>query len=117
MTQVGEILPSIGQQWQDEFRKCIDKNRHRREAYYVLSTGNWCANNTQFRLNLTPMDFIPPIMLNTMLHKVDNKSGRIEEVWVLPFDDPDGVYDPSVPLGPVDEGLIKIAKDLPLIMN
>jgi len=114
MTQVGEILPSMGEIWQDEFRKCIARNKHRREPYYVLTTGQWRANHTQFKLNLAPMDFRPPWMLNTMLHKVDNKSGKIEEVWVLPMDAP---VDPSIPLGKVDEGLIKIAPHLPLVCN
>jgi len=112
MTQVGEILPSITQIFQDEFRKCIAKNKHRREPYYVLVTGDWYAGGAQFRLVLSPRDTMPPVMLNTMLFKVDNKSGRIDEIWVLPKDAP---VDPSIPLGPVDEGLIKIAPKLPLV--
>jgi len=114
MTQIGEILPSITEVFQKDFRRCMDKNKHRREPYYIFVTGDWYANDTQFRLTITPMDFKPPMMLNTMLWKVDNKSGRIEEIWVLPKDAP---VDPSIPLGEVDEGLIKIAKDLPLIYN
>lgn len=117
MTQAGEITPSMEKQWQDEFRNCIAMNKHRREPYYVLTTCGWGRRYGVLKLNLAPMDFVPPMMLNTMLHKVDNKSGRIEEIWVLPFDDPDGVYDPSIPLGEVDEGLIKIAPHLPLIQN
>lgn len=114
MIQIGELLPSMTDEFQKGFRKCIAENKHRREPYYILVTGDWYANNTQFRLVFSPRDTRPPVMLNTMLWKVDNKSGRIKEIWVLPKDAP---VDPSIPLGPVDEGLIKIAKYLPLIYN
>lgn len=112
--QIGEILDDLTGHWQDEFRRCMENNRHRREPYYIFTKFEWRAEYTQFHLTLTPMDFRPPYMLKTMLHKVDNKTGRIEEVWVLPVDAPVG---PTVPLGPVDEGLIKIAPHLPLIYN
>lgn len=109
--EVGEILPSMTEVFQKEFRKCMDNNMHRREPYYIFVTGDWYANDTQFKLTITPMDFKPPVMLNTMLWRVDNKKGSIDEVWVLPKDAPVG---PEVPLGEVDEGLMKIAKHFPL---
>ena len=114
MTQIGEILPSMLDEFQKGFDKCISENRHRREPYYILVTGDWYADYTQFRLNISPRDVKPPVMLNTMLWLVDNTKGSITEVWVLPKDAPVG---PQVPLGEVDEGLIKIAKNLPLIYN
>ena len=119
MTEVGEILPDITQIFEKKFKECVEQNKHRREPYYIFVKGNWCAQNTQFRLTIAPMDFVHPILksLNTMCWKIDNKSGRIEEMWVLPFDDPDGIFDPGIPLGPVDEGLIKIAKFMPLKYN
>ena len=115
MTQAGEITPSMMKQWQNNFRDCVRENSHRRELYYILTTGVWRNNGTRFEMKLKPQDFVPPIMmLSTMLHSVDNKSGRIEEIYVLPIDAP---VDPSIPLGPVDENLFKIAKHLPLIYN
>jgi len=115
MTQAGEITPSMEKQWQEDFRKCIRQNRHRRDLYYVLTSGVWNEDYTVFEMKVKPQDFVPPIkMLSTMLHSVDNKSGGIEEIYVLPMDRP---VDPSIPLGPVDEGLIKIARHLPLIYN
>lgn len=117
MTEAGEILPSIGEVFQKDFRKCMDQNKHRREPYFILVTGNWYANYTQLKLTYTPMDFKPPMMLNTMLWRIDNKAGRIEEIWVLPFDDPDGIYDPRIPGGEVDESIIKWAPHLSLRQN
>lgn len=114
MTQVGEILPSMTAMFTKGWEQCIAANKHRREPYYVLVTGDWYAKNTQFQLVFSPRDTKPPMMLNTMLWKVDNVAGSVEEIWVLPKDAP---IDPSIPLGPVDEGLIQIAKHLPLIYN
>lgn len=114
MTQIGEILPSMTEEFKKGFEKCIEENKHRREPYFILATADWYANNTQLRLNISPRDTKPPVMLNTMLWKVDNKNGSVEEIWVLPKDAP---VDPSIPLGPVDEGLIKVARHLPLIYN
>lgn len=114
MTQVGEILPSITDEFQKGFKECIAKNKHRCEPYYIFVTADWYAKDTQLRMTITPMDFRPPVMLNTMLWRIDNKSGRIEEIWVLPKDAP---VDPGIPLGEVDEGLIQIAKHLPIIYN
>lgn len=114
MTQAGEITPSMMRQWQDDFRKCMDENRHRREPYYIFTTGKWNQDATVFDMKIKPMDFRPPWMLSTMLHKIDNVAGSIEEVWVLPMDAP---VDESIPLGAVDEGLIKVAPYLPLNYN
>ena len=112
--QAGEITPSMMKQWQDDFRKCMRENKCQRKPYYIFTTGEWNEDRTAFYMKIKPMDFKPPWMLSTMLHKVDNVKGSIEEVWVLPMDAP---VDESIPLGPVDEGLIKIAKYLPLICN
>lgn len=114
MTQVGELLPSMLEEFQKGFERCIAENKHRREPYYILVTADWYANETQLRMVFSPRDTKPPVMLNTMLWRIDNKVGSVEEIWVLPKDAP---VDPNIPLGEVDEGLIKIAKHLPLIYN
>ena len=112
--QVGEVLPDMTKMFQEGFTKCLAENKHRREPYYILVTGSWYADYTQFRLTYSPRDTKPPKMLNTMLWRVDNVSGEVREIWVLPADAPVG---PTVPLGDVDEGLIKIAKDFTLFYN
>ena len=113
--QVGEIQDDVMKKWQNEFRRCIAKNKHRRKPYYVLTKNQWIAGYTKFELKLVPFESCPPLLLNTMVHKVDNVKGSIEEITVVPYDDPDGVFDPSIPLGPVEESLIKLAPHLPLI--
>ena len=112
--QAGEITPSMMKQWQDDFRKCIKENKRQRKPYYIFTRGKWNEDATAFDMKIKPMDFKPPVMLSTMLHKIDNVKGSIEEIWVLPMDAP---VDESIPLGPVDEGLIKIAKHLPLVYS
>lgn len=112
--QVGELLPSITAEFEKGFEECIAKNKHRREPYYIMFTADWYMNNTQLRSVFRPSAAKPPLMLNTMCWKIDNKSGSVQELWVLPKDAP---VDPSVPLGEVDDGLIKIARHLPLFYN
>jgi hypothetical protein len=112
--QIGEVLPDMTRKWQEEFAMCVNIYRGRREPYYIMTSFEWRRNYTQFVLKLKPTDYLPSFMLKTMLHKVDNVTGRIDEVWVLPVDAPVG---PMVPLGDVDEGLIKLAPHLPLLYN
>jgi hypothetical protein len=112
MTEVGELLPAMIDQFKAGFEECIEKNEHRREPYYILFTADWYANETQMKCVFSPRDRKPPMMLNTMCWEINNKNGRVKELWVLPKDAP---TDPTLPLGEVDEGLIKVAKHLPLI--
>lgn len=114
MTEVGELLPSMLDQFQKGFEETVAKNEHRREPYYILFTADWYANDTQMRAVFSPRDRKPPVMLNTMCWRIDNKNGSVTELWVLPKDAP---VDPRIPLGKVDEGLFKVAKHLPLIYN
>ena len=114
MTEVGELLPAMIDQFQKGFDKCVADNKHRREPYFLLFTADWYANKTKLKAVFSPREKKPPVMLNTMCWKIDNKSGSVEELWVLPKDAP---VDQSTPLGDCDEGLIKVAKHLPLIYN
>jgi len=76
------------QEFQRGFDACIAKNKHRREPYYILFTADWYKDGTQLRSVFSARDRRPPMMLNTMCWKIDNKSGRAEELWVLPKDAP-----------------------------
>lgn len=86
--QIGEIIPSMVEEMEKGLKACIGKNQHRREPYYILFTADWYANGTQLRTVFRPSDKQPPMMLNTICWKIDNKSGRCEEMWVLPKDAP-----------------------------
>lgn len=112
--QIGELLPDITANFQKKFDKCIEKNKHRREPYYILATADWYKNNTQMRLVISPRDRCPPMMLNTMAWKVDNKTGEIKELWVLPKDAP--IQADFEPDG-VDESIIVKAKHMPIVYN
>jgi hypothetical protein len=79
-----------------------------------LTTFDWYANKTQLKAVFRPSRKRPPMMLNTMCWKIDNKSGSVEEQWVLPKDAP---VSPETPLTEPDEGLIKVARHLPLFYN
>ena len=113
--QIGEVIDDMEKQFQEGFSKCIAENKHRREKYFIFVTGDWYANETQFILTYSPMASPPPVaMLNTMLWSVDNISGEIKEIWVLPKDAPVG---PGIELSAPVEGLMKLAPHLPLIYN
>ena len=113
--QIGEVIDDMELQFQKGFDKCIAENKHRREKYFILVTGDWYANDTQYHMTYSPMANPPPVpMLNTMLWSVDNKSGKITEIWVLPKDAPVG---PGIILSKPVPGLMKIAPHLPIIYN
>jgi hypothetical protein len=112
--QIGELLPDITDNFQKAFEACVNKNKHRREPYYILVTADWYANNTQMRIVVSPRSKRPPMMLNTMCWRVDNKTGDIKELWVLPKDAP---IEPGFEPAGVDESIIKVAKHLPVIYN
>lgn len=86
--QIGELIPSMVEEMEKGILACIDKNRHRREPYYILFTADWYKNGEELRTVFRPSRRKPPMMLNTICWKVNNKSGRCEELWVLPKDAP-----------------------------
>lgn len=109
--QIGEIIPSMVEEMEKGLLACINKNRRRREVYWVLFTANWYANGEQLRTTVTPFPQCPPKLLNTICWKIDNKRGRCEEVWILPMD---------APIQPIrtdgfDEKIAAAAQGMPLI--
>ncbi|NVL90733.1 MAG: hypothetical protein HWN69_07040 [Desulfobacterales bacterium] len=112
--QIGELLPDITDNFEKSLRDCIEKNKHRREPYFILATADWYNNDTEMRVVVSPREKKPPMMLNTMCWRVDNKTGQLKELWVLPKDAP---IDPSVEFDGVEESLIKVARHLPILYN
>lgn len=113
-TQIGELLPDITAKFQNAFDKCIRQNSHRREPYYILATADWYSNNTKMRIVVSPRDKCPPMMLNTMCWQVNNKTGEIKELWVLPKDAP--IQADFEPDG-VNESIIQKARHFPIIYS
>ena len=112
--EIGELLPSMCEQLQNGFDECVRKNEHREEPYYILFNADWYANGTQLRCVFSPREVKPPLMLNTICWRVDNKKGSVEELWVLPKDAP---IEPGVEFEGVDDSIIKVAQHLPIFYN
>lgn len=108
--QIGEIIPMMTEEFEKGFEACIAKNKHRREPYYILFTADWYKNGEELRTVFSARDRKPPMMLNTMCWWIDNKSGRAEELWVLPKDAP---IQP-VKTGEVNESILKAVKNISL---
>jgi len=109
--QIGEIIPSMVEEMEKGLLAAINKNRYRREPYYILFTADWYANGTQLRTVFRPSDKCPLRMLNTICWRIDNKTGECRELWVLPKD---------APIQPVkfdgaSESIAEAARGLPLI--
>lgn len=109
--QIGEIIPMMVEELEKGLLAAINKNRHRREPYFILFTADWYKNGEELRTVFRPSDTCPPKMLNTMCWRIDNKSGRCEELWILPKD---------APIQPVefdgaDESIAAAAQGMPLI--
>lgn len=86
--EIGLLIPSMVEEMEKGLKAAIAKNEHRREPYYILFTADWYKNGEELRTTFSPRDKKPPMMLNTICWKIDNKSGRCEEMWVLPKDAP-----------------------------
>jgi len=109
--EVGELIPSMAQVLENKVEEAIEKNKHRREPYYILVTAAWFANGEQLRMVVSPRAKKPPKMLNTMCWRVDNKTGELKEVWVLP---PDAPIQP-IETAPIIESIAREAQGLPII--
>lgn len=110
--QIGLIIPSMVEEMEKGLKACIAKNEHRREPYFILFTADWYRNGEQLRTVFRPSDKCLPRMLNTICWKIDNKSGRCEEVWVLPKDAP---IQPVETDGRVNVKIAESARGMPLI--
>lgn len=109
--QIGEITPPMTSQFEKGFWQCVANNKYRREPYYILYTADWYRNGEELRDSFRSSATIPPKMLNTMCWRIDNKTGRCEEMWVLPVDAP---IQPIITDG-VSEVIGEATRGLPLI--
>ena len=109
--QVGELIPSMTQLFQDGFDRCINKNKHRRELYYILFHASWFRNKTQLNMVFAPRDRKPPKMLNTMCWSVNNKTGELKQLWVLPPDAPIQITKDA----PIVDSIAEDVKGIPII--
>lgn len=109
--EIGQIIPLMAAKYEEGLIAAINKNSHRRTAYFLLFTADWYKNGEELRTTFTPFGRCPPKMLNTICLKIDNKRGSCEEIWVLPKDAPIQF----VETGDVNEKVAESAKGLPLI--
>jgi len=113
MVQTGEILPCMVAEFERGFDAVLAKNKHRREPYYVLYHANWYANNSQLRSVFSPRAKRPPKMLNTMCWLVNNKTGSIKQLWVLPLDAP---VEPQIEYeDKIIEPVVESARGMPIV--
>jgi len=114
LIEVGELLPSIGKDYVEGLAKCIQNNKHRRKPYFILHHAEWRWNGhcEELRHTFAPGAKKPLKMLNTVCYRVDNKIGRLEEVWVLPVDAPIPDFGET---GQFDETLIKSSRGMPIV--
>jgi len=111
MIEVGELIPSLAAVMQAKLEKAIEKNKHRREPYYILYTASWFRNDTELRQVFSPRAKKPPKMLNTICWRINNISGEIKQLWCLPLDAP---IQP-IPEADVCESILEDSKDMPLL--
>ena len=59
MGQVGEQQAAVEQDFQRGFTRCVAENKHRREPYFILVTGDWYSNFNEFHLEFHPRQAPP----------------------------------------------------------
>ena len=112
LIEVGELVPLMAKKMEEGLARCLQDNMHRREIYWILYSADWYENGTTFKDTFSPRQVKPPRMLNSICWEVDNKTGRLEEIWVLPKDAPMENFGET---GQYDETLIKSSKGLQIV--
>ncbi len=114
LIEVGEIVPLMAKKMEEGLARTMQDNMHRRDPYWILYTADWYNNGTEFRDTFSPRDKCPPKMLNTICWYIDNKAGRLDQVWVLPKDAPIEDFGETDKFDPT---LIRSSEGVPIIYN
>lgn len=111
LIEAGLLIEGMSQILQKHVEEAVNKNKHRREPYYILVTASWFKNGEELRMQVCPRDTRPPKMLNTMCWRMNNITGELKQLWVLP---PDAPIQP-IDTAPIIESIAEDAKDMPII--
>lgn len=86
---IGDAREQMAQRLFKLAEKVINEHQHLREPYYLLVSAKADGyGQRRVRTRLVVLPAQPAKLLGTMCFRVDNVSGRVQRLWVLPLDKP-----------------------------
>lgn len=82
---IGDLREQLARDTLSNLEKVINANKHRERYYLLVYAGNFGKN---IKTTIMISDKEPPKLLGTICLKVDNVKGRIDRLWILPYDIP-----------------------------
>ena len=82
---IGDLREQLARDTLLNLEKVINTNKRREKYYLLVHAGNFGKN---IKTTIMISDKEPPKLLGTICLKVDNVKGRIDRLWVLPYDIP-----------------------------
>ena len=108
---IGDMLEALGLETQRNIVNLIDRHK-KKAAYYLLITANTpIPGSNDIKTTLIMMSERPYKMLGTICLHVDNRAGKIDKLWTLPFDRPQVRYVDGTP----QEQIFYDARRMPVI--
>jgi len=82
---IGDVRDEMAREMVQAVEKAINDNPKRGTYYILIHAGNFGRN---IRTTVMIADQKPAKMLGTICLKVDTVTGKLERLWVLPYDIP-----------------------------
>ena len=82
---IGDLREELARDTILNLEKVINANKRREKYYLLVHAGNFGKN---IKTTIMISEKEPPKLLGTICLKVNNVKGRIDRLWVLPYDIP-----------------------------
>lgn len=86
--EAGEIRAALARDLGELLERVVNLKKDRRHPYYILVTLLPTDHFQKIHTRATILKKKPKPMLNSILVKVDNRTGEIDFAWCFPKDDP-----------------------------
>jgi len=106
---IQDLRTDLALDFQRKLEEVISKNT-KKDRYYILAIARQLhTGQVETRFIISPAR--PPKLIGTICYYVDNKAGKVERLWILPYDIPV----PDDGKGNLIEEVAQSAEGMPII--